>query len=183
DVGYRFLLLALAEGGRSDVIYNLINQDEKPGYGYILKKGATALTEAWDANNNSSHNHFMLGQITEWFYAHLCGISSDPNGPGFKKIIIAPTPVGDLKWARATYDSMRGPVAVRWDRNGDAFKLNVTIPANTTATVYLPAKAADSVRESGVEAGSSAGVKFLRQEKDRAVYAVESGRYTFESKF
>jgi hypothetical protein len=138
DVGFRFLLQALVEGGRSDIIYRMINQDDKPGYGWMLKKGETALTEAWDANLTSSHNHFMLGQITEWFFKDLVGIDCDPAAPGFKKIIIRPHPVGDLTWAAATYDSIHGPIAVRWDRTPDTFKLKLTIPANTTATVHLP---------------------------------------------
>ena len=74
DIGFRYLLQAFVQGGRSDAIYRMINQDEKPGYGYELKKGETSLTESWDANLNSSHNHFMLGQITEWFYKDLAGI-------------------------------------------------------------------------------------------------------------
>ena len=95
DIGFRFLVQALTLGGDSDVIYRLINQDEKPGYGYQLKAGATSLTESWDANKSSSHNHFMLGQITEWFYKDLAGIACDPTGAGFKKIVINPHPVGD----------------------------------------------------------------------------------------
>jgi alpha-L-rhamnosidase len=74
DVGYRYLLRALADGGRSDVIFDINNQSDKPGYGYQLKKGATSLTEAWDAGRGSSQNHFMLGQIQEWFYHDLAGI-------------------------------------------------------------------------------------------------------------
>jgi alpha-L-rhamnosidase len=181
DVGFRFLLQALAQGGRSDVIYKIINRDDKPGYGYMLKKGETSLTEAWDANPNSSHNHFMLGQIIEWFYKDLCGIDSDPAGPGFKKIIIKPTPVGDLKWARASYDSIRGKISSDWKRDGDQFTLKVTIPANTTATVYVPARSADEVLEGGKPAKQSRGVKFLRQETGQGVFAVESGSYAFES--
>ena len=96
DVGYRYLFRALAEGGRSDVIFDLNNQSEKPGYGYQLKKGATSLTEAWDARPfSSSQNHFMLGQIQEWFYHDLAGIGVDPTGPGFKKILIRPQPACD----------------------------------------------------------------------------------------
>jgi alpha-L-rhamnosidase len=182
DVGFRYLLQALAEGGQSDVIYAMINQDERPGYGYQLKKGATSLTEAWDANHHASHNHFMLGHITEWFYKDLVGIDSDPAGPGFKKIIIRPTPVGDLKWAAATYKSVRGPISVRWERDGDRFKLAATLPANTTATVYLPAAAGGKVLESGQEVGNSPGVAFLRREGDRNVYAVGAGTFTFESR-
>ena len=92
DVGYRYLLLALAEGGRSDVIFDMNNQSEKPGYGYQLKKGATSLTEAWNAGRGSSQNHFMLGQIMEWFYHDVAGIGGDPAGPGFKKLSSARNP-------------------------------------------------------------------------------------------
>jgi len=182
DVGFRFLLQALAQGGRSDVIYKMINQDDKPGYGYILKKGATSLTEAWDANNNSSHDHFMLGQIIEWFYKDLVGIDTDPAAPGFKRILIKPQPVGDLKWAQAGYDSIHGKISVRWENAADKFSLKVTIPANITATVFVPAKSAEQVTESGKPAGQANGVKFLRQEGDRAVFAVESGQYDFQAR-
>ena len=182
DVGFRYLLQALSQGGRSDLIYRMINQDEKPGYGYQLKKGATSLTESWDANLNSSHSHFMLGQITEWFYKDLAGIDCDPTGPGFKKIILHPQPVGDLKWVEASYDSVRGPIAVRWERNGEEFVLRATIPADTTATVYLPARQGAVVREGGVPADHRPGVKFLRRDRDVAVFAIESGSYIFDTK-
>jgi hypothetical protein len=184
DVGFRYLLQALAQGGRSDVIYDMINQDERPGYGYQLKRGATSLTEAWDANHHASHNHFMLGHIVEWFYKDLVGIDSDPAGPGFKRIVIRPNPVGDLTWAEATYHSIRGPIHCRWDRDDGRFTLAVTIPANTTATVYLPAGdnvESDAVTESGVPAAESPGVKFVGRDGERLVYAIESGSYTFES--
>jgi hypothetical protein len=183
DVGFRFLLQALAEGGRSDVVYRIVNRDDKPGYGYQLKRGATSLTEAWDANNSSSHNHFMLGQITEWFYKDLCGIRSDPTGPGFKRILIRPQPVGDLAWARASYNSVRGKVSSFWKRDGDAFTLAIEIPANTSATVFVPATSVEDVTESGKAATQSVGVRFVTQEKDRAVFAIESGRYEFKSHF
>ncbi len=182
DIGFRYLLLALAQGGRSDLIYRMINQDEKPGYGYMLKKGETSLTEAWDANLTTSHNHFMLGQITEWFYKDLAGIDCDPAGPGFKKIIIRPQPVGDLKWVRASYDSVRGTISSEWRQETNRFKLKVRIPANTTATVFVPAKSASDVAEGGRSLNQAPGVKLMRQEQDRTVIAVGSGEYNFESK-
>lgn len=181
DVGFRYLLQALSQAGRSDVIYDMINQDENPGYGYQLKKGATSLTEAWDANHHASHNHFMLGHITEWFYKDLVGIDSDPNAPGFKNIIIRPTPVGDLEWAEAEYHSIRGPIAVRWDRADATFKLAVTIPANTTATIYLPAAENAPVTEGGKPVAESEGVKFIRREGNRNIYQIGSGTYAFQS--
>jgi hypothetical protein len=181
DVGYRYLLRALAEGGRSDVIFDMNNQSEKPGYGYQLKMGATSLTEAWNANRSSSQNHFMLGQIMEWFYADLAGIAPDPAGPGFKRIIIRPQPVGDVKWVKAAYYSTHGRIACEWEKAAGKFALHLEIPANTTATVFLPAHAPDGVKESGTRAAEAACVHFLRQEKDRAVYEIGSGIYQFVS--
>ena len=156
------------------------NQSDKPGYGMQLKKGKTSLTEAW--NGGASQDHFMLGQIQEWFYHDLAGIGCDPTGPGFKKIIINPQPVGDVTWVKASYDSIRGKIVSDWKRDGDKFTLKVTIPANTTATVFVPAKSADSVTESGKPAAQANGVKFLRMENGRAVFAVASGQYEFASR-
>jgi hypothetical protein len=172
DVGYRYLLRALADGGRSDVIFDINNQTNKPGYGMQLAKGKTSLTEAWDGG--SSQNHFMLGQIQEWFYHDLAGIRSDGNG--FKKISIAPQPVGDVAWVKASYNSIRGKIVSDWKRDGDQFTLKVTIPANTTATVSVPEKSAGT-------ATANAGAKSLRRENGRAVFETGSGDYTFQSKF
>ena len=181
DIGYRYLLRALADGGRSDVIFDMNNQSEKPGYGYQLAQGATSLTEAWDANRNSSQNHFMLGQINEWFYHDLAGIQGDPDGPGFRRIIIRPAVVGDLTWVNAAYNSVRGRIASEWQRDGDRLRLNVTIPPNTTATVCVPAKDADSVTESGQPVAQGSEIQFLRLADHEAVYAVGSGVYAFDS--
>lgn len=182
DVGFRYLLQALAQGGHSDVIYDMINQSERPGYGYQIAHGATSLTEAWDANHNSSHNHFMLGHITEWFYKDLVGIDCDPVGPGYEKILIRPTPVGDLKWAAATHETVRGPIQVRWDKDDEAFKLVVTIPANTTATVYLPTASGQKVTESGKPIDIMEGVELVSRNDAHAVLRIESGSYHFEAK-
>jgi alpha-L-rhamnosidase len=174
DIAFRYLLLALSQAGRSDVIYKLINQDEKPGYGFQLKQGATALAESWHASLGASHNHFMLGQVIEWFYADLVGIAPDPAAPGFKNVIIRPQPVGDLTWVEGSYASVHGPVSVRWDHLDGKFTLKVTIPANTTATVYLPSRVEHPVAD-------SEQVTWLRREGDRSVYRIESGSHVLES--
>jgi len=98
-----------------------------------LAKGKTSLTEAWDGG--SSQNHFMLGQIQEWFYHDLAGIPF--RRQRLQKIIIAPQPVGNLTWAKASYESIRGKIISDWIRTGDGFTLKVTIPANTTAEPSL----------------------------------------------
>ncbi|HTL72741.1 MAG TPA: family 78 glycoside hydrolase catalytic domain [bacterium] len=181
DVGYRYLLRALADNGHSDVIYEMNNQSDKPGYGYQLKMGATSLTEKWDAGVGSfgSQNHFMLGQINEWFFHDLAGIQSDPGGPGFKKIIIKPAIVGDLTWVKSTYDSSHGPITTEWRRNAKMFTLNLEIPPGTMATVYVPAQAPDDVFENGGAVTKSRGVKFLRSENGRAVFEIVAGKYQF----
>ena len=181
DIGYRFVLQALADGGQSQLIYEMINQDERPGYGYQLKQGATSLAEAWDANHMASHNHFMLGQITEWFYRHLVGIQPDPLAPGFQNVIIAPEPVGDLEWAAATYESVRGTIAVRWEQSDGRFKLNVSIPANTTATVYLPSAPGAEITEGGQPIEGNQWVQLVGREKGRAKLEIASGSYVFET--
>jgi hypothetical protein len=179
DVGYRYLLRALADGGRSDVVFAMNNQSDKPGYGYQLKMGATSLTEAWDALRSSSQDHFMLGQINEWFFHDLAGIQSDPAAPGFQRIIIHPALVGDLAFVSASYDSIHGKITSAWRREPRQIGLRVTIPANCAATVFVPAGAPESVTESGRPAANSPGVKFLRMEAGAAVYQIGSGTYQF----
>jgi hypothetical protein len=181
DVGYRYLLRALAEGGRSDVIYAMNNQSERPGYGYQLQHGATSLTEAWDASPGPSQNHFMLGHIMEWFYHDLAGIGIDPSVPAFKKVVIKPATPGDLKWVKASYKSIYGEIDSHWSIEKGKVTLNVTIPPNTTAVVYVPAKAGAKVTEGGKPAAQAVGVKFLRAENGAAVYEVRSGRYSFSA--
>jgi hypothetical protein len=181
DVGYRYVLRALADGGRSDVIFDMNHQSERPGYGYQLARGATSLTEAWDANPSSSQNHFMLGQIIEWFYGDLAGLAPDEDHPGFARVRIRPQPVSGINWARAAHESPRGRVAVAWRRDGGAFSLDLDLPPNTSAEVWLPAEGARGVREGGQPLERVAGVRLVREEEGRVVLAVDSGRYAFSS--
>ncbi len=185
DVGYRYLLRALAENGRSDVIFDMNNQSEKPGYGYQLKMGATSLTEKWDAGvgNFGSQNHFMLGQINEWFFHDLGGIAIDPAHPGFKNILIRPQPVGDVTWAKCAYNSIPGRIAVEWKSVDGKFSLSVKIPANTTATVFVPTTNLKTLTEGGRSVEKVAGVKLLREEISGAVFQVSSGNYQFASEW
>ena len=172
DVGYRYLLRALADAGRSDIIFTLNNQSEKPGYGYQLAHGATSLTEAWDAGYRSSQDHFMLGQIMEWFYHDLAGIGLDPAAPGFKHIIIRPQLAGDITWARADYESLRGRIHSAWNLEAGQLVLEVEIPVGATATVFVPAV-------DPVEVKAPAGAMPLPAEPGYAVFAVGSGFYQF----
>jgi hypothetical protein len=124
----------------------------------------------------------MLGQIMEWFYHDVAGISCDPGGPGFKRVVIKPSVVGDLTWAKASYDSIHGTIRSHSKRKADRFDLEVTIPPGTSATVFVPALSASEVTESGAPAASSKGVRFLREENRTAIYLIQSGTYSFQSR-
>jgi hypothetical protein len=136
DIGYHYVLRALMDAGRSDVVYDMAVENSAPSYAGQIAHGATSLTEAWDANSNSSQNHLMLGHIEEWFYAGLAGIR--PQDAGLHQIEIRPQPVGDLTWVKAKWETFRGPVAVEWKRAGKAFHLQVSLPPGMTADVVLP---------------------------------------------
>jgi alpha-L-rhamnosidase len=138
DIGYHFLVRVLSENGRSDILYKMNNRSDRPGYGYQLKKGATALTESWDALSTSSNNHMMLGHLMEWFYAGLGGIYQAENSVGYNEIIIAPKPVGDIKWVKCSFNSPKGMIQSDWKKEGKSFVLIVEVPKDASAKIILP---------------------------------------------
>jgi alpha-L-rhamnosidase len=186
-VGGQWLMRVLSDNGRADLAYRIASQKYYPGWGYMVSKGATTIWELWNGDTAdpamNSGNHLMLaGDLAIWMHGYLAGIRPDPGAPGYKKIIIRPTPVGDLTWACASLESAHGTIRSGWTRKGDRLSLDVTIPANTTATVYVPAARADEVTESGVRLKKAAGVKPLGEEAGCVVLAVGSGTYSFSSR-
>jgi alpha-L-rhamnosidase len=179
DIGFHFVLQALLEGGRSDVIYDMLSRTDSPSYGYQLQKGATALTEAWDTNPHSSQNHFMLGHAEGWFFRGLAGLDFDLSRPPSERIVIRPAMVRKIPSVSASYDSVLGRIAVRWVLTGKKATLDVTIPPDASATVYLPCREAASVTESGQPANRANGVELVRSEEHAAVFHVASGHYRF----
>jgi hypothetical protein len=139
-VGNRYLFRVLADNGYNDVMFDMHNHTDAPGYGYQMAFGATTLTEQWDPSKGNSWNHFMLGQIEEWFYAYLAGIQTVENS-GFQKIRFAPQVVGDLTFAKGTHESLYGKIVSEWRLEGKNWAYTVEIPVNCTATVVVPAGA------------------------------------------
>lgn len=137
DVGNRYLFQTLADNGLNEIMYKMHNHREVPGYGFQHQFGTTTLTELWDPRDGASWNHFMMGQIEEWFYKSLAGITTEDYS-GFKNVVIAPKPVGDLKFVEASYDTLYGTISVNWRIDAGQFKMDVTVPHNCTAKVYLP---------------------------------------------
>jgi hypothetical protein len=180
DIGYRYVLRALAEAGRSDVIFDMNSRSDRPGYGYILAKGATSLTEGWDGS--ASQDHFMLGHLMEWFYADLAGIQQAADSVGYKKIVIRPTPVGDVTWVKAAYECPHGRIVSNWTLADGKFTLDVVIPADTTATVHLPTTDPAGATESGVPLNQAKGVAVISIDKGGVALQAVSGTYHFEAR-
>jgi alpha-L-rhamnosidase len=180
DVGFRYLVEALTFGGKSQLLYEMNARDDVPGYGFQLKKGATALTESWPALENVSNNHLMLGHLMDWFYAGLGGISQTEKSVAYKEIVIKPEMVGDLTWVKASYQSPFGEIRSEWEKSGTSVKMNVTIPANTTALIYIPFSAGSTINESGKDISGIKDIQVLGEENGRKVVKIGSGVYEFE---
>jgi alpha-L-rhamnosidase len=178
-LGTYFMMEHLRAIGRNDLVFTMFNQTTYPGWGYMLEQGASTLWEQW--NGFWSHIHSCFTSPDNWFYQGLAGIQTDPDAPGFKNTIIKPAIVGDVTWVKSHHDSPYGRIVSNWKREGEKVTMEVTIPPNSTATVFVPAKDAAGVTESGKPAGEAEGVKFLRTENNAAVYAVGSGDYQFQS--
>ena len=167
DVGNRYLFQALARNGENETMYKMNNHYDAPGYGFQIKFGLTTLTEQWDPRKGNSWNHFMMGQIEEWFYQSLAGIKADEKNPGFKHFFIQPEVVGDMTFVKATYQSIYGKIASAWEKKDGKLILKVEIPANTSATIKLPVSKDSEIKVNGKP------TKNLR---------LGSGKYTIECK-
>ena len=135
-LGAKYILRVLSQGGRTDLAYKLVTRKEVPSWAAWIGQGATTLWEDW--KGESSLNHIMFGDVSNWFYQWIAGIAIDPASPGFSHFEIHPQVVGDLTWASATYDSPHGPIVSAWKTDALGFHLDVTVPANTTATITVP---------------------------------------------
>ena len=173
-LGAKYLIDALTQFGKADVAYQLVNQTGFPSWAHMLEGGRTTLSEFWDLKG--SHNHVMMGSIDAWFYRTLAGIQPDETQPGFAHIVIKPFIPESLSFVRASTQTVRGRVAVDWKKQGGSLQLNVSIPANSTATVHVPAASAKQVR-------STPELKPARFEKGAAVYEIGSGDYEFRASF
>jgi hypothetical protein len=168
---------ALLEGGRSDVILDMLERTDSPSYGYQLAKGATALTEAWDANPLSSQDHFMLGHAEEWFYRGLGGINVDLSRKGAGRLVLRPAVPAKIEWVRTHNRSELGLVESSWKHAGDETAYSLVIPANATATIEVNTTSPQSVTVNGVPISKATGVSSSRVDGDWVQIVVGSGRF------
>lgn len=180
--GTKYSLDVLSKYGFAETAGMMVSQKSFPGWGNMLETGATTLWEHWEFSDNTySHNHPMFGSVSEWFYKWMAGIQADPSAVGFDKIIIRPQIISNVNWVKAHYNSVRGKIISEWQRDDNSFNLNITIPVNSTATIYLPAEDITEIQEGGTDISSVKDIQFVKMENGSAVFTVGSGSYSFES--
>ena len=167
DIGYRYVVQTLQDRGASDVLFDMNTRYDVPGYGYQIAMGETALAESWQSRDYLSHNHCMLGHLYSWLFSGIGGISQESGSTAYKRIVIDPQIVGDLRDARVSFRSPYGLIRSEWKDAPDEFVQTIEIPANATARICLPATDPAKVTESG---------KPVSGRKDMAVESGTDGR-------
>jgi len=191
-LGTPVLSKALSDYGYLDEAYMLLNRTEYPSWLYPITQGATTIWERWDGQKPdgtfqdvgmNSFNHYAYGAIGEWMYATVAGLQLDDDAPGYKHTVIAPEPGGGLSNAKASIDSIYGPVASGWEIANGKLILQVIVPPNTTATVRVPNAKLKDLREGGQPISNRPEFSAAHEDHDAAVLTIGSGTYTFESPY
>lgn len=198
-VGTGILNQTLSRFGASGVAYDLLLQRNDPSWLYSVDQGATTIWERWNsytiANGfgdpgMNSFNHYSYGAVSEWMYRFMAGIETDENNPAFKHFILQPMPdirnvLPDerINKVEATYGSYYGLITSKWERkDNDSFRYSVTVPANTSATMYIrKVKDSDRIGQNGISADKVPGVTSIVDEGNRFVLELQSGSYVFDT--
>ena len=183
-VGAQWLNRVLTDNGRTDLVYGFLTATTYPSWGYMASKGATTIWELWngdtaDPGMNSGNHVMLVGDLVIWLYEHLAGLAPDPGSPGFKRIVMKPTPMGELTDVAATHRSPYGQAASAWSQKNNVFTWDLTIPVNTTATLHIPCAKGSNVFEGHVPLNDVRDVRVLREENGVVVCTVGSGAYSF----
>ena len=183
------MMMELANEGHADAAYQLLNNRTIPSWGYMVDHGATTVWERWDGwvdgrgfqnAGMNSFNHYAIGAVGEWIFRNIAGINPDPDQPGYKHFIIEPRPGGGLTSAKASYNSIHGLISTEWKKDQNSFTLNVTIPANTTASVVLPVKQVERITESGSSLKDLKSIKITQVNDKEISIEIPAGHYQFQ---
>lgn len=182
-VGVSYLCHVLTEHGYPDIAYRLLLNKTFPSWKYSILQGATTIWERWDGWTGdkgfqdpgmNSFNHYSLGSVGDWLKRSVAGIDQVPGTVGYERLRIRPRIGDELSFAEGRYDSIRGPVRSRWERRGEGLVLDVDVPANATAEVWIPAGRSDRITEGDCE------IALRERRDDAAIVEVGSGSWTFK---
>lgn len=182
-LGTGYILPMLSKYGHHDLAYRMINQRTYPSWGYMVEKGATSIWELWNSDTErpegmNSRNHFALGCVGEWMWNTLAGVNICDELPGFKRVIIRPEPIDDLKWVKAEYESDYGKILVDWKVEGTTFTMKLTVPPNSSALIIMPElKKGAAVTEGGKNVGTG-NIPGLSLNENGEIIAL-AGTYNF----
>jgi len=188
-IGTAWISKALSDNGLSELAYKVLQGNQYPSWLYSIEQGATSIWERLNGytvedgfggnNGMNSFNHYSFGAVGQWMMAYSLGIQRDE--PGFKKFILQPEPdpTGQMTFAKGYYDSMYGRIESGWRLENGNLIYSATVPANTTAMLYLPALSEKKVTESGKAATMAKGIRFIKYENGKSVYELKSGNYEF----
>ena len=175
-LGTKYMPEALAQSGRGDIAWQIINQKSAPSWNDMMRKYST-MCEFWTLKQ--SKNHVMMGSIDAWFYKYLAGIQLDEKNPAFSSFVVKPLKLDSLGSAAAKIETMRGTISSAWQRENGNFTINVEVPFNTTAMVYIPSTSSQIFRESGIPAQNVVGVEDKGYKNGSHIFRVHSGSYSF----
>jgi len=177
NVGAKVVMNALSACGKAGIAYRMVNTTTYPGWGHWVSRGATTLWETWDGR--LSRNHVMFGDVCAWMYKNLAGLSPDEDQPGFKRFTVHPLFPGDLDRVETEYHTLYGTIAVKWWREKEKLRMDITVPINTMAQVWLPAYRREEVLENGEPLQEKTYLRMIERTEDGIVVALEGGEYYF----
>jgi alpha-L-rhamnosidase len=184
-----YVMLELSRNGRHDEAWRLINLRTMPSWGFMVENGGTTMWEGWGnrakANGyfgavTNSYSHWALGAVGEWVWRNLAGINPDESEPGYHRVIIRPRLCDGLDWVNADYQSIRGMIRSHWKHKDSLFAMDVEVPVNVTALLYIPAENIAEITESGKTIEQSPHVEFVGMEDGNAILRIDSGKYSFK---
>lgn len=187
-LGTPYLCHVLSRFGYTDVAYQLLLQDTYPSWLYPVKMGATTIWERWDGikpdgsfqtPGMNSFNHYAYGAIGDWMYRVMVGLDTEEDGIAYKKIRIKPHIGGGFGHASASYQTLYGKLSSGWKFENEKLIIDAEIPANTTATIYIPAKSVEAVMENGNALSASKDIQVAGQTSEYIMLKIGSGKYKF----
>ncbi|MGB6150364.1 MAG: family 78 glycoside hydrolase catalytic domain [Pricia sp.] len=191
-LGTKHVMLALSEYGYNDVAYKIYQQTEYPSWGYSVENGATSIWERWnsytknDAENSdinaqmNSFSHYAFGSVAQWMFQYALGIDSEDSG--YRNILIKPSVSREMDFMEGSYESINGTIASAWKWKGKTLVMDLEIPANTRAKVYIPTADQKRIKEGNTPIAKVPGIQVLESTDTETIVLVGSGSYSFSAK-